>query len=119
EDEELGAAVENLQDLDTLLQFQGDVLDARGGVDRYAELLLELADPILDAAMVQGRAAPLVAQHDVFRDGEGWHQHEVLVDHADPERDRVARAGDVHIAAAIADRTTVGVIEAIEDVHER
>ena len=43
EHEDLRAAVERLEDLDALLLGDGDVLDARVGIDREAEAVGELA----------------------------------------------------------------------------
>ena len=49
EDEDVGAAVERLQDLDPLLLADGDVADERGRVDGEREPLGQLADPLLGA----------------------------------------------------------------------
>src|SRR6267143_4773576 len=118
EDEKLGTVVEDFQDLDALLQAEGNVLDSGAWLDRDGEALLEVADAFLDGPVVEQRAAALVAEHDVLRDGERWHKHEVLVDHSDAERDSVARTGDSHLAPAEADRSRIGPIEAVQDVHQ-
>ena len=119
EDQEVGSTIEDLEDLDALLQAQGNVLDASPGLDGDGETLLELANALLDGPVVEDRTAALVAQDDVLGNGERRHQHEVLVDHPDAERDGVARTADPDVAPAIADRPGVGPIEAVEDVHER
>ncbi len=82
------------------------------------ELVFELAHARLDRRRVEPGTATLVTQHHVLGDRERWHEHEVLMDHPDAERDRVARARDVRVLAADADRSGVGVVEAVEDVHE-
>src|SRR5207302_1908168 len=102
EDQEVGSAIEDLEDLDALLQTQGNVLDASPGLDRDGETLLELANALLDGPVVEDRTAALVAQDDVLGNGERRHQHEVLVDHPDAERDGVARTADPDVAPAIA-----------------
>src|SRR5439155_1089498 len=87
-------------------------------LDRDRATLFEPANALLYGPVVEDRTAALVAEDDVLGNGERRHEHEVLVDHPDAERDGVARAGDAHVALAIADRPGVGVIEAVEDVHE-
>ena len=118
EDEQLRSAVQHLQDLDALLQSERDVLDASARLDHDLEALLELADPSFDRAPVEHRSHALVTEHDVLRHGERRHEHEVLVDHPDAERDRVARSGDAYVLAVEADGAGVRVIEAVQDVHE-
>ena len=83
------------------------------------ETALELADAPLDERAIEERATALVAEHDVLRHGERRNKHEVLMDHADAERDRVARSHDPHLASADADRSAVRPVEAIQHVHER
>src|SRR2546428_5514065 len=70
EDEQLAAAVQDLDDLDTLLQSERDVLDARRRLDDDAEALLERAHALLDLAGREHRPAAPVAGHHVLRDRE-------------------------------------------------
>ena len=63
--------------------------------------------------------ADLVTKNDVLGDGEVLDEHEVLVDHANPVSNRVERAlyldalpTEVHLAL-------VGLVQAVEHVHER
>ena len=53
EDEQLGAAVEDLQDLDALLEAERNVLDARRRLDLDMETALELADASLDERAIE------------------------------------------------------------------
>src|SRR6185503_1161401 len=62
EDEQLGAAIKHLQDLDALLQAERDVLDPRARLDDDLELLLKLADTCFDGARAQARAHALFAE---------------------------------------------------------
>ncbi len=119
EDEQLAAAVKDLQDLDALLQPERQVLHLRVGIHRDAETLLELADACRELTLAEDRPGALVAEDDVLRDGERRDEHEVLVDHADPARDRVARRTDARVLALQRDRAGVGAVQAVEDVHER
>ena len=97
EHEHLGVARERLDDLDPLLDADGEVLDEGVGVDVEAELVGDLLDPAAGGLEVEGagEAGGLVAEHDVLGDGEDGDQHEVLVDHADAGRDGVTGPGEV------------------------
>ena len=121
EDEHLRVAGERLDDLDPLLHADRQVLDDGVGVDVEAEPLGDLLDPLAGRVEVEGagEAGGLVAEHDVLGDGEDRHQHEVLVDHADAGRDRVAGSGEVLDLAVEHDLALVGLVEAVEDVHQR
>ncbi len=58
------------------------------------------------------------AQNDVLEDGEIVDQHEVLVHHADAEREGMAGIGDGVGGAVDADLAAVGRVEAVEDRHQ-
>ena len=90
EHEDVGVAVERLQDLDPLLLADGDVLDPRLRVDGEAEALGDLAHAVVRLAEVEERAGVrrLVGEHDVLGHGHHRDQHEVLVHHPDAGVDR-------------------------------
>ena len=60
----------------------------------------------------------LVAEQDVLGDGQDGHEHEVLVDHADPAVDRVGRTRDLDRFAVEQDLALVGFGQPVEDVHQ-
>ena len=94
EDQDPRLAVERLQDLDALLLAERELPDARARVDGDAVALAELGDAALDPARVDHELLPLaavVAEDHVLGDGERGHEPEVLVHHADPRVERVAR----------------------------
>src|SRR5215217_5125097 len=64
-------------------------------------------------------AARLGAENDVLRDCHSLDQHEVLVDHADAERDRVVRRLDVLDLAIDEDLAAVSGVESVGDAHRR
>ena len=66
-----------------------------------------------------GEAGGLVAEHDVLGDGEHRDQHEVLVHHPDAGRDRVTGTGEVLDDVVELDLALVGLVEAVQDVHQR
>ena len=66
-----------------------------------------------------GEPGVLVPEHDIFGDREDRNQHEVLVHHADASGYRAAWAGEVLHFVVEQDLTIVGLIQAVQDVHER
>ena len=121
EHEDAGVAVERLEDLHALLGADGHVLDHRVGVDGEAVALGQLAHPAGALAHVEQAAAParLAAEHDVLGHGHDRHEHEVLVHHADAELDRLRRRVDLDRLAVHADLALVGVVEPVQDRHQR
>ena len=97
EDEDVRAAVQHLHDLRALLQPDRQVTHARVGVKRKPVTLRQVVDRRASTGVVvEVRACHrLAAQHDVLADREHGDQHEMLVHHADAQRDRVARPADV------------------------
>ena len=93
EDQDAGAAIQHLHDLDALLLADRQVADQRIRVDAQTVFAAEPLD--LGArgpeALVEQRPE-LGAEHDVLQHREGVHQHEVLVHHADAGF-RARRAG--------------------------
>ena len=121
EDQDVGAAVERLQDLDPLLLADRDVLDPRGRVDREPVALRDLAHALARALEVEEDAAVrrLGREHDVLGDRHHRDQHEVLVHHPDAGVDRLPRRPELDLAALDVDLALVRVVEAVDDVHQR
>ena len=120
EDDDLGAAVEHLEDLGALLLADPEIAHERVRVDLEAVSLAEVAqladrDP---ATEVPWRAR-LVAEHDVLPDREVVGQLEVLEDHPDADRDRVARRAEVLFDTVDDDRPLVGAVGPVERLHQR
>ena len=65
------------------------------------------------------RHAALGAEQQVLQHRERLDQHEVLVDHADPGADRILGAVDLALLAVDPDDAAIGLIVAVEDVHQR
>ena len=80
---------------------------------RRFELGARLGDRCLQQRLALG------AEDDVFEHREILDQHEVLVDHADADGDGVVGRVDRHRLAADADLAAVGLVEAVEDRHQR
>ena len=82
--------------------------------------LPELDDPPMGLLPIQEDRIGhrLLAEEDVVGDRQDGHQHEVLVDHADPSRDRVGRPADRDWAPVERDLTLVGRRQPVQDVHQ-
>jgi len=81
----------------------------------------EIADPFSGFLAVQKDSVVdgFHTQHHVFRDGENRHQHEVLVHHADAQTDRIVGLVNLRLLAADKDFAGIGLIQSVEDVHQR
>ena len=93
EDEDVGVAVERLEDLDALLLADRDVLDAGARVDGQAVAVGDLLHAPLRLPHVEDHtvACRLLGEDDVLGHRHHRDEHEVLVHHADPGVDRGAR----------------------------
>jgi ABC-type ATPase involved in cell division len=94
---------------------------ARQELDRLEhEYDLEVdPDAIIEDISVGQQRIALDAQDDVFEHGEIVHQHEVLVHHADAQRQRMAAVGNGLRRAIDDDGAAIGRIESIQDRHQR
>ena len=119
EDEDLGPAIERLEDLDALLLPDGDLGDECARLDDQPVLLGQLANVLLGGSLVEEDAGRLLAEHDVLRDGHHGNEHEMLVHHADAGMDGIARRVEAHGLAVQEDLSGIGPIEPVEDVHQR
>jgi hypothetical protein len=120
EDEDARAAVQHLEDLDALEVADAEVLDERVGVDAQAVRVGDLADLPPRAVEVEDAGARrLRAEDDVLEHREVVREHEVLVHHADPRGDRIARGRERHGPAVDGDGALVGLLHPVEDLHER
>ena len=120
EDEDVRAAIERFQDLDALLQADGEIADDRIRVDLEPVILCqprELRARLRFADAQHGAA--FGAEHDVLDDGEGLDEHEVLVHHADAGMDGIVRRADGNRLAVDTDLAGIGLVEAVQDRHQR
>ena len=121
EHEDVGAAVERLQDLDALLLADRDVPHDRARVDGEPEPRRDLAHALLRRRVVE--QDPVVhglgREHDVLGDRHHRDQHEVLVHHPDAVLDRRLGRAELGRLAVDPDLALVRVVEAVDDVHQR
>ena len=70
--------------------------------------------------LVDGEERTIRGPQDAIRAGIGMvHQHEMLVNHADAGPDRILRPADSPLLAVDQDLPAVGLIVAVEDIHQR
>ena len=114
-----GAAIERLEDFHALLLAHRDILDDGIGIDMQVIFIGEALE-LLAAARQAGaeQARILGAEHDVLEHTEIVDEHEVLVHHADAERQGMAAVGDGVFGAIDADDAAIGGVEAIKDRHQ-
>src|SRR6185437_1206902 len=103
-----------------LLLADRNILDNGVGIDIEAVFVgepLQLPAGLAERGGQQGRI--LHPEDDILEDGEIVDQHEVLVHHADAERQRTARIADVGQLAVDENLPAVGGVEAVENRHQR
>src|SRR5690606_18421783 len=119
EDEDVRLAVERLDDLDALLHADGQVFDQRVGIDFQTVLLRNFEDAPSGGPAVQKRPVNgFVAQHDVFGHGEHGNQLEMLVNHADAERDGVVWIANCDRPAINQDFALIWLVQPVDEVHQ-
>src|ERR1041384_4054956 len=90
------------------------------GIDGELEFFGELSDLRRGAFEIEcNSAAWFGTEDDVLRDGHRLDEHEVLVDHADAECDRVVRRLDVPHLAVDDDLAAVRSVKPVRDTHRR
>ena len=120
EDQDLGVAVERLQDLDALALADRQRRDDRVGIDGKAEFPGQLLDALARGGAVEAQPPrTLRAERDVFQHGHVVGEREMLVHHADAGVERGTRVAGRQSLAEGFDGALVGDVVAEEDVHQR
>ena len=121
EDQHFGGTEEHLDNLDALLDADGQFLDDGVGIDLEAIFGVDRADLFARLGEIEiiEHSRRLDPEHDVFGDGEHRNQHEMLVDHADSGANRVAWSAELHRLAVDQDLALVGPIHPGQHVHHR
>lgn len=113
-------AGEHFEYLDPLLDTNRELCNATIRIDLKAEGCRQFADPCaLRFAIDETAFGDFHAEKNVFGNGQRRHQLEVLVHHAETERDRLARRIHHHRFTINAQNPCVWLVEAEEDIHQR
>ncbi|GDY63289.1 hypothetical protein SAV14893_026820 [Streptomyces avermitilis] len=116
QDQDAGAAEEDLEDLHALAVGDTEVLDEDVGAHVQPVAVGDLADLLTGAAA--DAVQLLAAQDDVLQDREVVGEHEVLVHHADAAGDGVGGAVEGDLLTVDGDRALVRLLHAVEDLHQ-
>ena len=120
EDQDIGPAVERLEDLHPLLHSHADVLHQRIRVHLEAVVVRQFDQALAGLGERGFQQAPVFGpQNDILEHREIFHQLEMLEYHADPGCDGCLAVGDVGLAPADEDLALVGLVEAVKDRHQR
>ena len=117
QDEDIGVAVENLDDLHRLLLGHRHLVDLLVGIHVEPVALGDLLHAGLGLGAGVARLV-LDTQDDVFGGGKDVNQLEVLVDHTDPMGEGILGGGDDHLLAVHENGPLVGEIDAGDHVHK-
>ena len=113
-----GLAVERLQQLHALLLAHRQVFNDGVGIHRQLEVCGQSADARAGFGQIEReRRAGFGAQHDVFGHRHRVDEHEMLMHHANAERDGVLRPRDAPHLPVDENLAAVGGIEAVRDAH--
>jgi hypothetical protein len=116
EDENAGAAIKHLHDLDALLPADWKGADQRTRIKAQTVFTAEPFD--LAARRVETlpqQRAGFGSEDDVLQHRERIDQHEMLVHHADAGFERIARIADLDRLAVDANLAAIGLVQA----HQR
>ena len=118
-DQDPGAAVEHLEDLDPLLLADAQLPDLRPRIDPQTKFRGKPGDLRLRPSRVEEEPRPIQAEQDVLGDGLRGDEREMLVDHPDAGGDGVPRREERDGLPVDPDLTLVRPVEPGEDVHQR
>ena len=118
QNQNIGPAVEDLDDFDGLLLRDRHVVNFLIGVHDKAVLVADFLDSGSGGLQIQPSLF-METQEDVFRGSQDVHQLEVLVNHTDAQIKGVLGRTNGHRIAVHDDFARIGEIDAREHVHQR
>jgi hypothetical protein len=120
-DEDAGIERQSPRNLDHLPLGEAQRGHDNACIERRANLAKNfLRSQALTAAVDQPRPSTrLTPEKDVLGGRECRHEGQLLIDHADAELARMARAGDLDTSTIDPDLSGVLVVRATEDLHQR
>ncbi|KAF5058358.1 hypothetical protein DSECCO2_347440 [anaerobic digester metagenome] len=120
QNQDVGFSVKRFQNLDLLLLADRDVLDQCIGIQIEAILVGQLLHIFPGFVQINLKTVHrFIAQNDVLSHREDIDQHEMLMDHADAQLDRLGRIGDLLLLAIDKNLAFFLLIESVQDIHQR
>ena len=120
ENENSSAAVEHLDDLDSLALADSEFAHRHVGVEHGTDRLHDLFNTRPGLFHVDNStAAGLAAEDDVLEDREVVSEHEVLMHHADSRIDRVTWRLEFSLASLNRDGSRIRFLHSVESLHQR
>ena len=119
QNENLRTAVEHLDDFDSLLLAHRELPNLGLGINGQAILVADARHLGIDLVVLSTKLTSMEAQDNILGHGLHGHQHEVLMDHAHPGGNGVARRIEAHALTVDEDFALIRVIETGEDIHQR
>ena len=117
QDQDMGAAVEHLDDFNRLLLADGHLIDLAVQVQFKTVLVQQLLDVSLDGLQIQSELARQT-EDDVFRRSQHIHQLEMLMNHTDAQIKGVFGRADDHFPALDVDMARIREVNAGQHVHQ-
>ena len=103
---------------DPLLLANRQTFDRRIWIDGQFEFVRKFANLFGGLFQIERRHTPrLRTQHDVFNHSHWFNQHEVLMDHADAERDCIVRRANLAHLAVNQNLAAISGVETVSDAH--
>ncbi len=122
EDEDLQVPRDRLRDLHHLLLADGEAGEGRGGVDLHVQPRQKFRRAAVLRLLVEedpAAAGGLPPDKEVLGHREVVHHVELLVNDADPHRERVRRVAGIEESSEVPDLARIAPLDAGEDLHER
>ena len=120
EDQHIGRSEQNLQDFDTLLDADRQILDQRVGRHFHAVACVDFLDLGACRRKIQkvGAGCRFDAEDHILDDTENRHQHEMLMHHADAAGDTVAGTGKERRCAINENLARIRTVEPGQNIHQ-
>ena len=120
QDQDLRTAVQSLEDLHTLLHAHRNILDLGIGIDGQAIFFRKLQYILPGGCLINDAAKPCFfhTEHDILCNCERFHQHEVLMHHADSQLDGCIGILDNRFLTVDPDLAFIRLIQSVQDIHQ-
>ena len=116
---QFGASVENLQDLQLLFHSHTHIPDSSGCVDVKIVLFRHFVGNLNVPLFVGHETGLFHSQHHVLRSGQGIHQHKMLMHHADAVGDGILTGLELQLLSVHVDMPRGDTLQTVKHLHQR